>query len=134
MKHATWIPIVAALLLALNAGSTAEAGYCGAASYKCCPTSCCAPSGEYAQAKQCCTYTCYKPVKEIVWETEEYTCCKTVYDRVCEKVPVTCVKTVYETHYKDVCYTVCKPVYKTCIGVKSASGLQRNRSASRPCW
>ena len=113
MKHAFWISVAAGLFLVACDGTTAKAGYCGAANYSCCPTTCCAPSGDYCAAKSnCCT--CYKQVREVKWEKEQYTCCKTVYDTVCEKVPVQCTRNVYETRYRDCCYTVCKPVYKTC--------------------
>ena len=109
MKTATWIPVFAALLVAAMSGTEASAGYAGAGSYKSCPTSACAPSGDYC-APTTCTMTCYKTVQEVVYDKQEVTCCKTVYDRVCEKCPITCYRNVYETHYRDECYTVCRPV------------------------
>src|SRR5579863_3149081 len=101
------------LATVLMTGSTVEAGYCGAASFTCCSSACAAPAGDYCQAQTCCK-TCYKTVKEIVWEQENYTCCKTVYDTVCEPYTVNCCKTVYDTCYRTECYNICRPQYQTC--------------------
>ena len=73
MKYASMIPFLAALLMVASEGTQAEAGYFGAARYSCCPTEACAPSGDYCAAKSCCK-TCYKTVKEVVWEKKCYTC------------------------------------------------------------
>ncbi len=46
-----------AAALAVLTSATAEAGFCGAASYNCCPQAACAPCGEYVAAK-CAPQTC----------------------------------------------------------------------------
>ncbi|HSG72562.1 MAG TPA: hypothetical protein VLA12_19275, partial [Planctomycetaceae bacterium] len=59
------------------AGNSAEAGYCGAASYRCCPQPC----------QQTCCYTSYKierqecmrTVRRVVYEPEKYVVNRTVY-------------------------------------------------------
>src|SRR5262245_12413252 len=89
MKYAPWMVVFATLA----GGSIAQAGYFGAASYKCCPTQACVPSGDYCAAQSCCG-PCYRTVKEVVWDTKTYTCCRTVMDQICEQVPVTCTQIV----------------------------------------
>ena len=78
MKPLLGVPIVAAVLTVVLA-STAEAGYCGAARYRCC-ASCCDTCG-YAACKQQC-HTVMKCCKEVVYEKQNYTCYKTVYETV----------------------------------------------------
>ena len=113
MKNARCWGLLAALMFLGAATTSADAGYCGAASYNCCPKAACAPSGDYCAARKCCK-TSYQVVKETVWEKQNVTCCKTVYDTVCCKVPVKCWKNVYQTCYRTENYTRCVPVYKTC--------------------
>jgi len=113
MKTNLQFCLLTTVLLVASAGGTAHAGYCGGASYSVCPASCSAPAADYCQAQACCK-TCYKTVREIVWEQQNYTCCKTVWDTCCEAVPITCCKTVYDTCYRDECYTICRPQYQTC--------------------
>ena len=103
--------VVATLLLA-SAQTAQASNYCGAASYRCCPTKACAPVGSYSACKVE-RQTCYKTVYDTVWEPVEQTCMKTVYETVCEDVPVTCYKLVTETCEREEKYTVCKPVVET---------------------
>ena len=102
MNNLKWLPLVAALLVALNDGNTAQAGWFGAGGYSCCPTTACSSCGDYCNAK---TSGCaqYRTVREIVREQQQYTCCKTVYDCVTEKIPVQCTLTVRETYFRDCC-------------------------------
>jgi hypothetical protein len=102
MKRKMWIALVAALMSWTGADSADAGLFCGMGGYDCCPPSCCAPSGEYCQARisHC---PSYRTVQETVWETEEYCCPETVYETCMEKVPVTCTRTVYDTCYRDEC-------------------------------
>src|SRR4051812_33701890 len=101
-----WIPILAALLLAVAGGASGDAGYCGAGSFNCCPQKCCNPfSGLFHFKSRHCCDPCYQTCQDVVWEQQTYTCCKTVYDQVTTQTPVTCCKTVYDTCYRDECYT-----------------------------
>ena len=101
MKRKAW-SLLCVLFLLLAGTHVAQAGYCGGASYNCCPTSTCAPCGELCQAQQQCT-TCYKTVQDVVWDRCEKICYQTVYDQQCEQVPVCCTRTCYETCYRDEC-------------------------------
>lgn len=113
MRKLSWIPLLAALLMALGMGSTANAGYCGGGCFNRCPADACAPCGDYCQAKVSCSPG-YRTVREIVWDRQNVTCCRTVMDHIVEQVPVTATRNVYETHYRDVCSTIRRPVYQTC--------------------
>jgi hypothetical protein len=112
MKLAMKFAVLAGLLVA-GAGQSALAGYCGAASYSCCPTSACSPCGDYGAASSC--STCYKTVQDVVYDKCQVTKYRTVYDTVCEQQPITCTRNVYETKFRDECYSIQKPVYQVCF-------------------
>ena len=65
MKPAMTMIVLTGLLMA-GLGQTAQAGYCGADSFNCCPTAACAPCGEFAAAQASCN-TCYRTVQDIVY-------------------------------------------------------------------
>ena len=65
--------------LVIGTGRSLEAGYCGAASYRACPTKACRASDEYCTAKVRCK-TEYRTMKETVWEPKEFTVYKTDFD------------------------------------------------------
>ena len=134
MKRKAWVSAFVLLLL-LAGVHVAEAGYCGAASYNCCPTSACAPCGDLCQAKNCCT-TCYKTVQEVVWDRCEKVCCQTVYDQVCEQVPVCCTRTCYAAtrswsaptsrlESKTRSFFVASCLWRCCVRVNSTVRLAR---------
>ena len=109
MKTLLGVPIVA-VILSVVLTITAQAGYCGAARYRCCAT-CCDTCG-YTAAKQQC-HTVMRNCKQVVYEKQNYTCYKTVYETVCENKTVDCCHYVSETAYRTCEYTVCKPVWET---------------------
>src|SRR6056297_3665839 len=112
MKSAAWLSAAAFALMMCSLGGSAEAAYCGADSYDCCPVETCGCWGRFGTAKRrCCPK--YQTVKKVVWDQQEYCCPVTVYDTCCERVPVPCTRTIYKTCYRKERYTVCRPVYKT---------------------
>ena len=109
------LPILAALvagIAVIGQPAMVRAGYCGAVSYRNCPTVACRTSDEYCTARVR-SRTEYKEMKETVWEPKEYKVFKTVYDTVCEKIPVQCTRTIQETRYRNECYTVKIPTCET---------------------
>ena len=109
MKPALRMITLAGLLMA-GLGSSTEAGYCGADSFNCCPTSACAPSGDFRVAQVSCN-TCYQTVQDIVYDKCTVTRYRTEWNTVCEQQPVHCTRNVYETKFREECFQVCKPVY-----------------------
>src|SRR5579871_2189943 len=104
MNKLLGVPMLA-LLLALVSIDTVQAGWCGAARYRCCASCCCNDGCGYAAVKQqCCTVT--KTCKEVVYEQQSYTCYKTIMEPVCENQTVDCVTYVPETCYRTCEYTV----------------------------
>src|SRR5436305_1194043 len=91
MRTLPWMPLLAALLMALGTGSTANAGYCGAGGFNRCPSAACAPCGASCQSQvsRPVYNTCYRDVCCKTWQTQTQTC------------------------YRDVCYTVKRPVTET---------------------
>ena len=80
-------------------------GYCGAATFNCCPTVACQPSSCYTTCKIE-RQTCKKTVYDTVWEPEEITRTRTVYETAYETKDVTCYKVVRETAYRECEYEV----------------------------
>ncbi len=74
MNKLLGVPMIA-FILALVSVDTADAGWCGAARYRCCAT-CCDTCGYPAVKQQC--HTVMKTCREIVYEQQNYTCYKTV--------------------------------------------------------
>src|SRR4051812_42351366 len=120
----------AALSVALAVGLMPTAaraqGYCGAASYNCCPVEAC---------QQTCCYTtyrtqretCYRNVNYLVQEPEQYSVCRTVYETAYDDVQETCYRNVVETAYREEPYQVCKQV------VECAEREERY-TVQRPVW
>jgi hypothetical protein len=70
--------MLATLLLVVTGGGTAQAGYCGAASYDSCSASCAAPCGDYHVGRRCCQKSIKVPC--VTWEQQTCMVTKTVYD------------------------------------------------------
>lgn len=100
----TWLKIslVAAALAAWGA-NTADAGYCGAARYRCCKATCGAAEGACCK-QQCCTVM--KVCEEVTYEEKQMTVYETVFEDVPEKKEVETTKFVEETEPRIVSITV----------------------------
>ncbi len=103
---------ILAVLAAVSASTVEASQYCGAASYRCCPTQCCQPTACYTACRVE-RQTCYRTVYENICEPQQYTVNRTVYENVFEDVQRTCYRTVSETHYREQQYQVQRPVTET---------------------
>ncbi len=104
MKRVLGALLLVVGLVAGSAGS-ANAGYCGAGTYRACRPAACTFAGSYC--------TVMKTCQKVVYEQQQMTCYKTVYDRVPVTRRVLCTKYVPEVRQKQVAYTVCRPVWET---------------------
>src|SRR5436853_7631373 len=102
------LAIIAGLaLVAACSERTAQAnGYCVGGCYSCCPTTC-----------QPCCYTtcrverrtCYRTVREIVYDQQQVECQRTEYETVYEDRPITCYRNVVERKVRECQYQVSRP-------------------------
>ncbi|MGQ9575821.1 MAG: hypothetical protein ACUVUC_10925 [Thermoguttaceae bacterium] len=98
----SWLALCLAAALAV-APSTADAGYCGAARYRCCKPA--HGRGDCAVCKpQCCTLM--KTCQEVTYEEKELTTYQTVFEELKQTNTIDTVKYVPETEYRIVCTTV----------------------------
>jgi hypothetical protein len=116
---------IAAAVMAFSA-SQAQANYCGAASYQCCPPAACQPTCCYTACRVQ-RKTCYRTVYETCYQPEQYTVNKTVYETVYEDRQQTCYRNVTETQCREEPYTVRKPVMET-------SCREETYQVQKPIW
>lgn len=134
---------IAFAAVAMLSQSTASAGgYCGAASYSCCPPVACQPVSCYTTCRIE-RQMCRKTVMETVWEPEEVVCEKTVYETVWDEQEVTCNKVVRETAFRECEYEVQKVVWETgcreekytvCTPVWETSTRECSYTVRKPVW
>ncbi|MFN7813850.1 MAG: hypothetical protein ACK5SI_14445, partial [Planctomycetia bacterium] len=116
----TWLWCVLALAGMVSWGTSAEAGYCGLASFRHAgprvtavgfaeARAGCSACESGAEAPACGT----RLVKDVVYEQQEYTCYKTICERVVEQREIDCVRYETERSFKEVEYTVSRPVWET---------------------
>ncbi|RLS77841.1 MAG: hypothetical protein DWI03_05485, partial [Planctomycetota bacterium] len=122
----TWLCCLLALAAIVTSVQTADAAYCGLASYRhgaakmttvsfasaragC--SSCDVSDEPTCAARPSCCGT--RLVKDVVYEQKQYTCYKTICEKVVEQREIDCIRYETEKSFKDVEYTVCKPVWET---------------------
>jgi hypothetical protein len=101
-----------AIVAALSPQSATAGCYCGAASYRCCPTAACEPAACYTTCRVE-RQQCQRTVYDYVQEPQPYTVSRTVYDTSYEDVQQTCYRNVVETAYREQQYQVARQVVET---------------------